>query len=74
MISCLFIKIKKIATIHSNPLLNLNNNIKKIVIKILYKYFYKIVCVSKTQEKIMNDKFHLYNTTTIYNFFDTKKE
>lgn len=73
-ISLLFLKIKKIWTIHSNPLLNFNNFIKKIIIKVIYPFFNKIVCVSKTQENIMKYNFKLKNTQTIYNFFDIENE
>lgn len=72
--STLFLKIKKIWTIHSNPILNFNIFIKRLIIKIFYPFFDNIVCVSKTQEKIMVDKFKLKNTQTIYNFFNIEKE
>jgi len=74
LFSTLFLKIKKIWTIHSNPLLNFNNIIKRFVIKLFYPVFYKVICVSNTQELIMIEKFKLRNTKTIYNFFDIKKE
>lgn len=74
LFSTIFLKIKKIWTIHSNPLLHSSNRIKKLIIKIFYPIFNKIVCVSKSQENIMKDYFKLKNTTTIHNFFDIKQE
>lgn len=74
LLSTLFLNVKKIATIHSNPLLNFNSLIKRFLIKKNYPFFYKVVCVSNMQQKIMIDKFELKNTQTIYNFFDIKKE
>lgn len=74
LFSIIFLKIKKIWTIHSNPLLNFNNIIKRYIIKFLYPFFYKIICVSKEQENIMKDKFWLKNTQVIYNFFDIENE
>ena len=74
LFSSCFLKIKKIWTIHSNPLLNFHQIIKRYIIKILYPFFHKIICVSHTQENIMKNKFWLKNTQVIYNFFDIEKE
>ncbi len=74
LFATIFLKIKKIWTIHSNPLLHANNKIKKLIIEIFYPCFSKVVCVSQAQEKIMKDNFKLKNTITIYNFFNIKQE
>lgn len=74
LISTIFLKIRRIATVHSNPLLNLTSPIRKYAIILLYRLFFKIVCVSKSQEAILKSAFHLKNTITIYNYIDINRE
>lgn len=69
IITKIFLKDTKQVSVVHNYKYSLSS-INKILIKLFYKYSDKIVCVSKTIEKMLYDNFKLKNLTTIYNSFD----
>ena len=73
-LSTIFLRIKKIWWVHSNPELHLKSIFKKIVIKNIYPYFDRIVCVSKGIEYSLHEDFWIRNTKVILNYLDMTVE
>lgn len=55
---------------HMNPEIFLDSNLKTSLIKFFYPRADKTVCVSKEVERILNEKYNIKNTLTIYNMMD----
>ena len=66
-------KVHIIASQHINPEIFLNSKIKTDLIKFFYPRADKVVCVSKEIEKILNEKYGIQNTLTIYNIMDIQE-
>jgi len=66
-------KVRIIATQHINPEIFLHSTIKTDLIKFFYPRADKVVCVSKETEKILNRKYGVQNTCTIYNMMDIEE-
>ncbi len=65
--------VRIIATQHINPEIFLHSTMKTDLIKFFYPRADKVVCVSKETEKILNRKYGVQNTCTIYNMMDIEK-
>lgn len=65
--------VRIIASQHINPEIFLANTIKTNLIKFFYPRADKVVCVSKEIEKMLNKKYEVQNTFTIYNMMDIQK-
>ncbi len=66
-------RIKLIITQHMNPEIFLGNKIKTNLIKFFYPRADKTVCVSREIERILNEKYGVLNTQTIYNMMNIQK-
>lgn len=66
-------KVRIIASQHINPEIFLDSSIKTNLIKFFYPRADKVVCVSKEIEKILNRKYGIQNTHTIYNMMDIEE-
>lgn len=66
-------KVRIIASQHINPEIFLDSRIKTNLIKFFYPRADKVVCVSKEVEKILNRKYRVQNTCTIYNMMDIQE-
>jgi glycosyltransferase involved in cell wall biosynthesis len=58
---------------HMSPDIFLESSIKSNLIKFFYPRADKTVCVSKEIEKILNEKYDVGNTLTIYNMMDIEE-
>lgn len=58
---------------HMNPEIFLESRIKTNLIKFFYPRADKTVCVSREIERILNKKYDVQNTQTIYNMMDLEK-
>lgn len=63
-------KVKLIISQHINPEIFLGSKLKSSLIRFFYPRADKTVCVSKEIEKILNQKYGVMNTHTIYNIMD----
>ena len=63
-------KVKIIISQHMNPEIFLESKLKSSLIKFFYPRADKTVCVSKEIEKILNEKYGVKNTQTIYNMMN----
>ncbi len=66
-------KVNIIISQHINPEIFLDNKLKTSLIKFFYPRADKTICVSKEIEKILNEKYDVQNTQTIYNMMDIKE-
>jgi glycosyltransferase involved in cell wall biosynthesis len=62
--------VRLIISQHINPEIFLDNPLKNRLIKFFYQRADEIICVSKEIEKVLNESYHLKNTSTIYNMMD----
>ncbi len=63
-------KVRIITSQHINPEIFLDSRVKSSLIKFFYPRADKTVCVSKEIENILNEKYGVQNTLTIYNMMD----
>jgi glycosyltransferase involved in cell wall biosynthesis len=63
-------KVKLIISQHMNPEIFLESKLKSSLIKFFYPRADKTVCVSREVEKILNEKYSVKNTQTIYNMMN----
>jgi len=63
-------EVRIIASQHINPAIFLDSKIKSSLIKFFYPRADKTVCVSREIERILNEKYAIQNTITIYNMMD----
>ncbi|HOI71136.1 MAG TPA: glycosyltransferase [Methanobacterium sp.] len=66
-------EVRIIASQHINPEIFLDSKIKSSLIKFFYQHADTTVCVSKEIERILNEKYAIQNTTTIYNMMDIEE-
>ncbi|MBP1945334.1 glycosyltransferase [Methanobacterium petrolearium] len=62
--------VRLIISQHINPEIFLDDPLKNRLIKFFYPQADEIICVSKEIEKVLNESYHLKNTSTIYNMMD----
>lgn len=66
-------KVKIIISQHMNPEIFLKSKLKSSLIKFFYPRADKTVCVSKEIERILNEKYGVKNTQTIYNMMNIRE-
>lgn len=66
-------KVRIIITQHMNPEIFLDSKIRSWLIKFFFPLADKTVCVSKEIERILNEKYGIQNTLTIYNMMDMEE-
>lgn len=66
-------KARLIITQHMNPEIHANSKIKSWLIKFFFPHADKTICVSKEIERILNEKYEVKNTQTIYNMMDIEE-
>lgn len=65
--------VRIITSQHINPEIFLDSKIKSSLIKFFYPHADKTVCVSREIERILNEKYNVKNTHTIYNMMDIEE-
>ncbi len=66
-------KVRIIITQHMNPEIFLDSKIRSWLIKFFFPLADKTVCVSREIERILNEKYGIQNTMTIYNMMDMEE-
>ncbi len=66
-------KVQIITSQHINPEIFLESKLKSSLIKFFYPRADKTVCVSREIERILNEKYGVQNTLTIYNMMDIEE-